>query len=138
QVPDFELQLLEALGVAHLHKTEMANGVYERPGNQDLLSPRPAARLADVTDVTRAIDYVSRYLARQPDELEVRWLLNIAHMYAGTYPARVPPAQLIPPSAFESAEDVGRFADVAPRAGLRSVALSGGVIVDDFDGDGRL
>ena len=86
----------------------------------------------------KAIQYFTRYLAEKPDELEVRWLLNIAHMFAGTYPNGVPQAQLIPPSAFASGEDVGRFVDVAHRAGLDSVSLAGGVIVDDFDNDGLL
>jgi hypothetical protein len=94
--------------------------------------------LANTADVAKAIDYFSRYLAEQPDELEVRWLLNIAHMFAGSYPDGVPRAQLIPADAFTSSEDVGRFVDVAPRAGLHSIAMSGGVIVDDFDRDGRL
>ena len=68
----------------------------------------------------------------------MRWLLNVAHMFAGSYPDRVPKAQLIPPGAFTSAEDVGRFVDVAPQSGLASFGASGGVIVDDFDNDGRL
>ena len=38
---------------------------------------------------------------------------------------------------FASADDVGRFVDVAPKVGLNSFALAGGVIVDDFDNDGR-
>jgi hypothetical protein len=138
QVPDLRLQLLEALGTAHLHKAEIDNGVYARPGDRCLLSARPGSPLASVADVTKAIEYFSAYLAEQPDELEVRWLLNLAHRFAGTYPNKVPRAQLIPPGAFESSEDVGRFVDVAPRAGLDSVAMSGGVIVDDFDRDGRL
>ena len=41
------------------------------------------------------------------------------------------------PAAFESTEDVGRFRDVAPQAGLDVVATAGGVIVDDFAGTGR-
>ncbi|HEV8392734.1 MAG TPA: FG-GAP-like repeat-containing protein [Vicinamibacterales bacterium] len=138
QVPDLRLQLLEALGIAHLHKAEIDNGVYEHPGDRCLLPARPGSRLANVADVSKAIEYFAGYLAEQPDELEVRWLLNIAHMYAGTFPGGVPGAQLIPPGAFESSEDVRRFVDVAPRAGLQSVSLSGGVIVDDFDRDGRL
>ena len=48
----------------------------------------------------------------------MRWLLNLAYMTTGGYPDRVPPAHLIPPAAFASAEDVGRFVDVAPQAGL--------------------
>jgi len=138
QVPDLRLQLTEALGIAYLHKAEIDNGLHERPGDHCLLSARPGSPLANVGDVTKAIEYFSAYLAEQPDELEVRWLLNLAHMFAGTYPAKVPRAQLIPPSAFEATEDVGRFVDVASRAGLQSVAMSGGVIVDDFDRDGRL
>jgi hypothetical protein len=138
QVPDLALQLTEALGIAHLHKAEMDNGVYERPGERCLLSGRPGSKLANVADLTKAIEYFTAYLAEEPDELEVRWLLNIAHMYAGSYPGSVPRAQLIPPAALESGEDAVRFVDVAPRAGLHSVSLSGGVIVDDFDKDGRL
>ena len=49
----------------------------------------------------------------------------------------VPPVYLIPPAAFASAEDVGRFRDVAPQAGLNVVATAGGVIVDDFADNGR-
>jgi tetratricopeptide (TPR) repeat protein len=138
EVPDLRLQLTEALGIAHLHKAEIDNGLHQQPGDRCLLSGRPGQPLANTTDVAKAIDYFSRYLAEQPDELEVRWLLNIAHMFAGTYPTGVPRAHVISPDAFASGEDVGRFVDVAPRAGLRSVALSGGVIVDDVDNDGRL
>jgi hypothetical protein len=103
-----------------------------------LLSGRPGRPFADTADVTKAIEYFVRYLAEQPDELEVRWLLNIAHMFGGTYPGGVPRAQLIPPAAFESGEDVAPFVDVASRVGLTGAELSGGVIVDDFDADGRL
>jgi hypothetical protein len=138
QVPDLRLQLTEALGIAHLHKAELDNGSYHRPGDQCLLSGKPGRPFARTADVARAIQYFSRYLREQPDDLEVRWLLNIAHMFAGTYPGGVPRAQLIPPAAFASGEDVGRFVDVAPRAGLTAAALSGGMIVDDFDSDGRL
>ena len=137
EVPDLQLQLLEALGIAHLHKAEMDNGVQHRPGERCLLSGRPGQPFAQTADVVKAIEYFSRYLAEEPDELEVRWLLNIAHMFAGTYPAGVPRAQLIPPAAFASGEDIAPFVDVAERAGVTSVALSGGLIVDDFDGDGQ-
>jgi hypothetical protein len=68
----------------------------------------------------------------------VKWLLNLAYMTTGGYPSRVPPVHLIPPSALTSTDTVGRFVDVAPRAGLTSFASAGGVIVDDFDNDGRL
>jgi hypothetical protein len=41
------------------------------------------------------------------------------------------------PSHFASAEDIGRFTDVAPRVGLDAIVSEvGGLIVDDFDNDG--
>jgi hypothetical protein len=126
------------LGVAHLHQAEMDNGIYHKPGARCLLSARPSEPFSRTADLEKAIGYFGRYLAGSPDDLEVRWLLNITHMMSGGYPASVPARFLIPPSAFESGEDVGRFVDVAPALGLDTVASAGGAIVDDFDNDGRL
>jgi hypothetical protein len=137
EAPEQLLQIKQALGVAHLHKAEMEDGVFHAPGGRCLLSG-PGNRLGNTADVVEAIGYLMQYLDEKPDELEVRWLLNVAHMFAGTYPDQVPRAHLIPPEAFTSVEDVGRFVDVAAPSGLVSVSRAGGVIVDDFDNDGRL
>jgi hypothetical protein len=59
-------------------------------------------------------------------------------MTLGRYPAGVPEEFLIPPSAFESQEDIGRFMDVAVETGLKSFSTAGGVIVDDFENNGLL
>jgi FG-GAP-like repeat/ASPIC and UnbV len=138
QVPAAALELEEALGIAYLHRSELENGVYRRPGELCLLSPQGLQAFARGSDSEKAVEYFSRYLKQKPDELEVRWLLNLAYMTLGAYPAKVPPAYLIPPTALASAEDVGRFVDVAPQAGLSSFGSAGGLIVDDFDNDGRL
>ena len=58
-------------------------------------------------------------------------------MMTGAYPDGVPAAYRIPPATFASADDVGRFVDVAAQLGVRSVRPSGGMLVDDFDDDGR-
>jgi tetratricopeptide (TPR) repeat protein len=131
------LQLDEALGVAWLHKAEMDNGVYERPGDHCLLSPGGLAPFGRTEASTKAVEHFQRYLSHRPDDLEVKWLLNLAYMTLGGYPHKVPAAYRIPPVAFTSAEDIGRFVDVAADAGLRSFAMAGGLIVDDFDNDGR-
>ena len=136
--PKMARDLDEALGIAYMHRGEMANGVYHAPGDRCLLSPTGIPAFAQTADFEKAIEHFSRYLAQEPDELEVRWLMNLAYMAAGGYPRRVPPAQLIPLSALAPDGDVGRFVDVAARSGLRSVASAGGVIVDDFDNDGHL
>jgi tetratricopeptide (TPR) repeat protein len=136
-VPNAMLQMNEALGIAYLHKSEMENDVYRAPGDRCLWPMPPGAAYAKPGDSQRAVEYFSRYLAQKPDELEVRWLLNLAYMTLGGYPQGVPPEYLIPPSVFASAEDVGRFPDVAPQAGLDSFSMAGGLIVDDFENNGR-
>ena len=82
------------------------------------------------------MEYFRRRLRRDPGNLETRWLLNVASMTLGRYPGDVPPGVLIPPSAFESADDPGRFVDTARAMGLDAPGGAGGVVVDDVDGDG--
>ncbi len=130
-------QMQEALGVAHLHKAELDNGVQHGSSHRCLLSAAPDRPLEKTADVEKAIGYFTSFLQATPGDLEVRWLLNLAHMAAGSYPAGVPAAHLIEPQVLRSSDDIGRFVDVAARAGLVSVDSAGGVIVDDFDGDGR-
>ncbi len=73
-----------------------------------------------------------------PESLPARWLLNVASMAIGDYPAGVPERFLIPPTAFDSEHEIGRFVDVAPELNVDTFNLCGGVIADDFDGDNLL
>ncbi|MDE3194731.1 MAG: VCBS repeat-containing protein, partial [Acidobacteriota bacterium] len=132
-LPDVE----EMLGVAYLHRSEMVNGVYRHPGERCLFPIRPEFRYLKVEDSQKAIQHFLASLKLRPDDLASRWLLNIAYMTLGKYPDSVPKEYLLPPSRFASAEDIGRFTDVAPRVGLDAIfSEAGGLIVDDFDNDG--
>jgi tetratricopeptide (TPR) repeat protein len=131
------LRMEEALGVAHLHKAGIENDAHRAPGGICLFPLRPGQSYAKTSDSKKAIEHFQRFLKEKPDDLEVRWLLNLAYMTIGGYPDQVSPAYLIPPSSFSSSEDLGRFSDAAPRAGLDVVATAGGLIVDDFAGTGR-
>jgi hypothetical protein len=86
----------------------------------------------------KAIAAFTELLDESPDDLGLRWLLNIAYMTVGSYPSGVPESWRIPVSAFESDYDIGRFHDVAPQLGLHVFGSSGGSIMDDFTGDGYL
>jgi FG-GAP-like repeat/ASPIC and UnbV len=90
------------------------------------------------TGSREAIRHFTAYLEEWPGDLRVRWLLNLAYMTLGEYPEKVPPTYLIPPDRFRSKLDVGRFDNVAPTAGLgaRGPGQAGGVLFDDFNGDG--
>jgi FG-GAP-like repeat/ASPIC and UnbV/PPIC-type PPIASE domain len=138
-LPDSVTYMLETLGVAYLHRSEMENGVYRDSGTQDIFPPlHPGAHYAKTEDSELAVQYLLQSLERAPNNLAVKWLLNLAYMTLGEYPAKVPAKYLIPLSVFESKENVGRFTDVAPAAGLNVFAGAGGLVVDDFDNDGRL
>lgn len=138
-VPNLQAQLEEVVGVAYLHEAEMENGVFSAsPGTLDLFPMGQESAFHETANSKKAVEYFLKYLKRKPEELEVRWLLNIAYMTLGQYPRGVPAQFLIPPSAFESKENVGRFIDVAPETGLNMVASAGGVIAEDFANDGLL
>jgi tetratricopeptide (TPR) repeat protein len=137
-VPTAVPAMAEAVGIAYLHKSEMENDVYRAPGEKCVFPIPRSAAYTKTADSQKAIEYFLKYLALNPSELEVKWLLNVSYMTIGKYPEDVPAKYLLPPDAFESKEDVGRFTDVAAEAGLNSFSSAGGVIVDDFENNGLL
>lgn len=136
QVPQAVLQLEETLGIGYLHKSEMENNVYRRPGGRCLFPMPPGMHYENPADSEKAVQHFLNYLARRQDDLEVKWLLNLTYATLGQYPNGVPHKYLVPLSSFISKERVGRFVDVAPQAKLDLFGMAGGVIVDDFDNDG--
>jgi tetratricopeptide (TPR) repeat protein len=139
-LPERVPMLEEVLGDVHLHKAEMDNGVYREPGNRCIFPPQPGVAYPsykEPQDVEKAIGYFSKYLEKKPDDLEVKWILNLAYMTLGKYPDGVPAKYLITaPAAEAPGESIGRFLDVAHEAGLDAYQISGGVVVEDFENRG--
>ncbi len=73
-----------------------------------------------------------------PGGLAALWLLNVAHMTLGTWPRGVPKAMRLEAEALTSSIDFPRLLNIAPDLGLHTADLAGGVVVEDFDGDGLL
>ena len=101
----------------------------------------PSTASAPASDSARAalnaaVGWHRSLLQLRPDDLRARWVLNLAAMAAGAWPDSVPPEYRIEGTAVGGAGVFPRFEDVAPRAGLDAVSLSGGAIVDDLNGDG--
>ena len=90
------------------------------------------------TGARLAIEAFTRRLAAEPSHLTTKWLLNIAYMTVGEYPESVPKRWLIQPQVFRSEYEIGQFPDVAMAAGVDTIGLAGGSIIEDFDGDGLL
>ena len=140
-VPAGVPQLAEVLGVAYLHKSEMENDVYRKPLDRCTFPPRTSSCYPQTSDSEKAIEYLTKYLELKPeraDAVQVKWLLNLAYITLGKYPAGVPHEYLISPSVFASKEDFGKFVDVAPETGLDFTSMAGGVVVDDFENNGLL
>jgi tetratricopeptide (TPR) repeat protein len=124
--------LEEWLGTIHLQRAGVA--LYDTFALSARSSPGVAPdRLADLET---AIGQFGKALRAQPDNLELRWLLNLAYMMEGRYPAAVPADWLIAPGTPHPALSGTHFNDVAAAAGIVSRGMAGGVIADDFDGDG--
>jgi hypothetical protein len=99
----------------------------------------PAAVHTNPKGSRLAIKHFGDYLRQFPDDLEVKWLLNLAHMTLGQYPDGVDPRHRLLFDAFcKSEPDIGRFRDVSLAVGLHRVNQSGGAVMEDFDNDGLL
>ncbi len=138
QVPRIVPMEEEVLGIAYLHAGELANDTYRSPGDRCILPLHPGVSYRNTGYLEKAAEAFSRYLERDSNALDVKYLLNLTYMMLGKYPDGVPAQYLIPPSTFKSEEDVVHFTDVAPQAGLSLFSMSGGIVVDDFENNGLL
>lgn len=78
------------------------------------------------------------WLQHEPENLQARWLLNLAAMTLGEHPDAIPERWRIPADRFASAYPLPRYPDVAGALGVDVDDLAGGVVMDDFDRDGLL
>ena len=126
------------LGVAYLRLGETENCVNCR-GAESCLIPIRDGGIHQHPDGSRnAIKHFAAFLKRYPEDLTVRWLMNLAHMTLGTYPEQVPVELLVAPELLETGTDFPRFSNIAADVNLDTFNLAGGVVVDDFDNDGYL
>jgi hypothetical protein len=80
-------------------------------------------------------EYAARFA---PPEPVVIWLMNVAAMAGGDFPDGVPEPYRIPAARLRPTASFPRFPNVARSVGLDIERPSGGALLDDFDGDGRL
>jgi FG-GAP-like repeat/ASPIC and UnbV len=134
---DIRLHVLRDLGLAHLRRGEQKNCIgFHGPAACIVPIEAPGVH-RDAAPARAALETYLRYLRERPEDDTVRWLANVAAMTAGEFPEGIPPALRVGEKAFSSAP-FPRFRDVAMSVGLHIMDPSGGAIVDDFDGDGRL
>jgi hypothetical protein len=138
------LGLDEATGVAGLRQGEIENCL-AMPMNADrCIFPLRAGGIHQHTAGAQlAFDRFQVLAAQTPNNLEIRWLLNLSAMALGRYPEAVPaaarfPAGMFQSGRFQSGAGLPRFVDVAREAQIARMDTAGGTVADDFDGDGLI
>jgi hypothetical protein len=132
------LRLLSLKALAYMRMAEEQNCHLANNHDACLLPIRGQGIHSKREGATRAIETLDEILSLAPDDLQSRWLLNVAHMTLGSYPNGVRQPFLIPPEVFASEHPLPRFDNVAREAGVDVFGLAGGAIMDDFDDDYRL
>ena len=126
-------------GVNALRIGENENCILCRGETSCILPISPAAVHTNPRGSRLAIKHFMEYLQMFPDDLEVRWLLNVAHMTLGEYPDKVQPEFVLDLARFFHSEfEIGKFRDIGHLAGVNRFNQAGGAIMDDFDNDGLL
>ncbi len=136
--PAFLLDVEVYLGLAHLQAGEDENCVVAHNAESCILPIAREAVHARPGHARRAGDRFLAIAREHPRAVHTLWLLNLARMVSGDWPAGVPEPFRLPAGALAPERDLPRWRDRAPELGLAVVDLAGGAVMEDFDGDGLL
>jgi len=136
--PGLKTKILRTLGIAYLRLGERTNCINNHAAESCILPFNGIGFHRDTTGSQQAINIYKTMLAINPDDLESRWLLNIAYMTLDQYPKGIPEKYLIPGMEGDTVEKIAPFIDIAANLGLDLNTMAGGSIADDFDNDGYL
>ena len=136
--PYSEQHLRDTLALSYLRLGEQENCVAHHTQNSCIFPIAGSGIHTKKRGAEGAVREYTATLQRDPQNLLARWLLNIAYMQLGKWPQEVPPQWLASPELFKSEYDIGRFPDVAGSVGVGVTGHAGGVVMEDFDGDGLL
>ena len=137
-VPASRRFAIPALGLAYMRLAERNNCVNYHSAEACIAPIQGKGIHRDKEPAEKAIELFETALKENPDDLDSRWLLNIAYMVTGGYPGNVPREWIIPGLDARSKVNVNPFNDIAGTLGLDLKNRSGGMIVDDFNNDGNL
>ena len=136
--PDILLKINKLIALAYIRLGEQNNCI-DRSNDESCIIPIQGKGIYAMTSATNtAIGIYKDMLAKNPKDTESIWMLNFAYMTLGEYPEKVPAQFRLPPSFFKSDIEIPKFSNIASAAGLSTIGLSGGTIMDDFNNDGKL
>ncbi len=129
----------DLLAIAYMRKGELENCAANHNA-QSCIIPIQGGGIHKLTSGSeQAIALYKIILTKFPDDLQSRYLLNIAYMTLGKYPAEVPKQWLIESGVFTQNKTSNIvLKDIAGKIGVDMNGISGGCVVEDLDNDGLL
>ena len=136
--PRLEAMLRTFLASAYLRRAEDGNCL--EPGNpRACLLPIRGHGVHQEGEAGRlALEELAKVLELTPEDLGARWLLNLAAMNLGSHPEGVSEEVRWDLDLFGRQAELTEFPNTAGSAGVDVLGLSGGVVLDDLNGDGSL
>ncbi len=133
---------LRRLAMVHLRRGEL-DYCFAGNGEEACLFPlRDGGLWGDPVDANVATDLLLRLLEFAPEDPGARWLLNLSRMVADDWPHGVPEEHRLPAIEIEgdlvASAGFPSFRNIAGVLGVDTTNISGGAVMDDFDGDGLL
>lgn len=136
QNPEFK-KVFDLLAVANLRLGESENCLSNHNSASCIMPLQENAVHKIPKGSSNAIDLYSDILKVYPNDLQSKWLLNIAYMTLGQYPLKVPSKHLIPFDELdEPAPGFIPFKNLAVELGIDVNNLAGASIIEDFNNDG--
>ncbi len=133
-----EADLDKHLGLAWLRFGEQENCVFNHSEDACLFPIKGKGVHIHPQGSENALKIFKKLLDRNPNDLRSLWLYNVAATTLGLYPNSIDEKYRIDPSLLESDYPLPRFYDVAAKAGVDIMGLSGGGIMADFNHNGFL
>lgn len=128
-------QIKEIQAIAFMRKGEIENCLENHNAYSCLLPIEKAGQHQNKTGSSSALSIYEELLKRDPNNLQNKWLYNIAQMTLGNYPNNMPTNLVVDPKVFQSEVKINRFTDIAMNLGVAVNDISGSVVLEDFNND---
>ena len=135
--PEVNHSVQEVLGIAYLRKAEIENCIKHHSEYSCLLPIDKEGQHIEREGGEAALRVFENLIKTTPTP-QTTWLYNITQMTLGGYPDKIPSQNLLPPSIFDSDINFPRFTEMGTSLGIGVNDISGGVIMEDFNGDDYL
>lgn len=134
------LEAEQELALAYVRLGERNNCISNHSSGSCIFPIEGSGVYMDPAASLKGIEIYKQILRMYPNDLESKWMLNIAYMTIGAYPGKVPADLLIPGLDKDTSSwKMKPFEDFSRDLGLNNFrSQAGGSIVEDFNNDGYL